>query len=148
MHVKSMDHLDCTKFLEAHRLGHLACSVGNQPYVVPIHYALKNTSLYSFSMPGKKVDIMRQNPHVSVLVEDLADGSEWKSVVVAGHFEELPDRIGSKIERDHAWSLLSQHANWWEPGSLKPVDEPILNFAEHLFYRIVIDDVSGREAVG
>jgi nitroimidazol reductase NimA-like FMN-containing flavoprotein (pyridoxamine 5'-phosphate oxidase superfamily) len=73
---------------EAHRLGRLACCIDNQPFVVPIYYVLKNTYLYSFSMPGKKVDIMRQNPRVSLLVEEIAEGGTWKSVIAAGHFEE------------------------------------------------------------
>ncbi|HEY5817178.1 MAG TPA: pyridoxamine 5'-phosphate oxidase family protein [Mesorhizobium sp.] len=147
MRVQTMGNLECTKFLEAHRLGHLACCIDNQPYVVPIYYALRNIYVYSFTMPGKKVDIMRHNPRVSLLVEEIAEDGTWKSVIAAGHFEELPDRIGFKIELDHAWSELSTHVNWWEPGSLKPDAETTSSHSDHLFYRIVIDELSGREAV-
>lgn len=28
-----------------------------------------------------------------------------------GRYEELPERIGYKRQRDYAWSLLSKHAN-------------------------------------
>ena len=146
MLLQTMSALECTGFLESHRLGHLACSLNDRPYVVPIYFAARNSFLYSFSMPGRKIDIMRQNPRVSILVEEFSESRRWKSVVAEGQFEELPDRIGSKIERDHAWSLLSRYANWWEPGSLKPVAEPTPAHLEHLFYRIVIDEVSGRQA--
>lgn len=147
MRVLTMSKLQSVKFLETQRLGHLACSVNDRPYVVPIHYALKNNAIYSFSMPGRKIEIMRENPYAAMVVEHFSAGRAWKSVIVQGRFEELPDRIGSKIEREQAWSLLSKHANWWEPGGLKPVAGPISDHSEHLFYRIVIDEVSGREAV-
>lgn len=71
----------------------------------------------------------------------------WKSVIAVEHFEELPDRIGFKRERDHAWSLLSQHANWWEPGALKPVSSPLGDHSPHVFFRIHTDRMSGRESV-
>jgi nitroimidazol reductase NimA-like FMN-containing flavoprotein (pyridoxamine 5'-phosphate oxidase superfamily) len=148
MQVRTMTALECTKFLESHRLGHLACSLDDKPYVVPIYYALRNNNLYSFSMPGKKVDIMQANPHVALLVEEFSEGRAWKSVMVEGRFEPLPDRVGSKVERDHAWSLLSKYANWWEPGSLKPIAPALADHSEHLFYRIVVEELSGREAVG
>ena len=51
----------------------------------------------------------------------------------------------SKRERDHAWSLLSKHANWWEPGGLKPV--AAAPASSHLFYRIRIVRLTGRQAV-
>ena len=46
-------------------------------------------------------------------------GSGMESVVVDGRYEELPDRIGHKLERDHAWSLLSKHADLVGTGRLQ-----------------------------
>ena len=54
--------------------------------------------------------------------------------------------IGHKREREHAWSLLSQHANWWEPGGLKPVVPPTSNAPLPVFFRIAVEHLSGREA--
>ena len=88
---------------------------------------------------------MRQNPQVCLQVDDFKQDRGWKSVVVYGAYEELPDRIGSKRERDHAWSLLSKHANWWEPGGLKPVTASPAS--SHVFYRIGIERLTGRQAV-
>lgn len=48
----------------------------------------------------------------------------------------MPDEIGRKRERDHAWLLLSKPTGWWEPGS-----RPILS---EIFFRIV-DWMSKRE---
>ena len=125
----------------------MACAKDGQPYVVPITFSFFGNYLYSFSMPGQKVDWMRINPKVCIQIDEFGEGRAWKSVVINGVFEELPDRIGFKHEREHAWSLLSRHANWWEPGALKPVTPPLATKSPHLFYRIVILHITGRQAI-
>ncbi|RWB32414.1 MAG: pyridoxamine 5'-phosphate oxidase family protein [Mesorhizobium sp.] len=146
MIVRTLSILECTTLLAMHRLAHLACAKNGQPYVVPIYYAYADSHLYAFSMVGKKVEWMRANPRVCIQVNEWGKGREWKSVVVDGRYEELPDRIGHEAVRDHAWSLLSKHFDWWEPGGLKPVIPPISDHLPHVFYRILVDQMSGREA--
>jgi nitroimidazol reductase NimA-like FMN-containing flavoprotein (pyridoxamine 5'-phosphate oxidase superfamily) len=147
MIVKELNRDECAAVLSASRLARLACSRDGQPYVVPIHYAFADDYLYSFSMPGRKIDWMRENPMVCAQIDDLGSSRNWRSVVVYGLYEELPDRIGSKRERDHAWSLLEKHANWWEPGGLKPVPQPMATASTHLFYRIRVTSMSGRQGI-
>ena len=143
MWMRELTPAECAELLAAHRLAHLACSKDGQPYVVPIHYAWSDNALYAFSLPGRKVEWMRTNPLVSVLVEVHDSGRGWTSVVAN---EELPDRIGFKRQRDRAWSLLSAHANWWEPGGLKPAIPMPSPSEPPVFFRISIDQTSGREA--
>lgn len=148
MRIRSLSAAECGEVLAANRVGRLACARNGQPYVVPIHFAYADKHLYVFSMLGKKVEWMRANPLVSIVVEEHGVRRDWRSVVVDGRYDELPDRIGTKREREYAWSLLSQHVNWWEPGALKPVKPP-LSLAEstdHVFFRILVDQLSGREA--
>ena len=147
MIVEEIDREDCIAILAASRVARLACSKDRQPYVVPIHYAFDDEHLYSFSMPGQKIEWMRGNPLVCVQVDELTSSRNWRSVVVYGVYEELPDRIGSKRERDRAWLLLEKHANWWEPGGLKPTQQPIATASPHVFYRIRISRLSGRQAL-
>ncbi|KXF75648.1 flavin-nucleotide-binding protein [Paramesorhizobium deserti] len=146
MWIRTLSDPDCTRVLASNHLGRLACVNDGRPYIVPIYYAYSNNCLYAFSMPGKKIDAMRENPLVSVLVEQQDGGREWKSVLASGRYEELPDRVGYKVERDHAWSLLSRHAFWWEPGALKPVTPPVSDHSPHVFFCIHIEQISGREA--
>ena len=143
MIIKELTEQECTAVLRASSLGYLACAKDGRPYVVPITFAFADHGIYSFSMLGQKIEWMRGNPRVCLQVGDFGEGRGWKSVVVQGAYEELPDRIGSKRERDHAWSLLSKHANWWEPGGLKPV--PAAG-TSHVFYRIRIETLTGRRA--
>ncbi|MFD2055416.1 pyridoxamine 5'-phosphate oxidase family protein [Mesorhizobium calcicola] len=147
MLIRTLSVLECTKLLTANRVGHLACAKDGQPYVVPIHYAHSDNHLYAFSMLGKKIEWMRANPLVCVQVDERGEGRTWRSVVVHGRYQELPDRIGHKVERDHAWSMLSKHADWWEPGALKPVEPSLADSTPHVFFRIHIEQLSGREAM-
>ena len=144
MIITEMDRTGCMALLRSSRHGRLACAKDGQPYVVPITFAEEGNYLYGFSLVGQKVLWMRENPKVCVQVDEFGETRGWRSVVVYGRYEELPDRIGWKTQREHAWSLLSREADWWEPGGIKPVPEPP---TPHLFYRIIIDDVSGRQAV-
>ncbi|WP_315928659.1 pyridoxamine 5'-phosphate oxidase family protein [Mesorhizobium sp. SP-1A] len=148
MWIRTLTTLECTKLLSAERLGRLACAAEGKPYVVPIYYAFQDYHLYAFSMPGRKIDLMRANPQVCVQVDARGEGRGWQSVILEGSYEELPDRIGFKRERDHAWSLLSKHSDWWEPGALKPVGGPqqVLSHSPHIFFRVVVSELSGREA--
>lgn len=145
MHVRTLSNNECTHLLTANWMGFLACSKKDQPYIVPIHYAYADAHIYAFSMPGRKIEYMRANPLVSMLVDRRGEGRGWTSVLAEGRYEELPDRIGHKVALDHAWSLLSKHNDWWEPGALKPVELPISDHSQHVFFRILVDRVSGRQ---
>lgn len=136
---------DCIEVIKANRLAHLACAREGQPYVVPIYYAYAEPYAYSFTMPGQKLDWMRGNPSVCLQVDDRTQGV-WRSVLVTGRFEELPDKVGHKRERDRAWQLLSQHANWWEPGAVRPDPAAFSDHSPHVFYRVFLEEVSGRSA--
>jgi nitroimidazol reductase NimA-like FMN-containing flavoprotein (pyridoxamine 5'-phosphate oxidase superfamily) len=140
MVIKELGEQECAAVLRASHFGHLACAKDNRPYVVPITFAFADNQIYSFSALGQKVEWMRKNPQVCLQVDDFGKDSAWKSVVVQGLFEELPDRIGSKLQREHAWSVLSKEANWWEPGGLKPIT--VAGASEHVFYRIGIDGMT------
>ena len=147
MIVKDLSPAECLDLVAASRTARLACSLDGQPYVVPVTVAFEANGLYSFSMPGQKIDWMRANPKVCALFEQHGQKREWRSVVAYGTFEELPDKIGFKRERDRAWEMLQQQVNWWEPGGLKPVPGPMVSASTHLFYRIDIDRMTGRQAV-
>ena len=60
------------------------------------------------------VNVLAKHGHQVLTAASGVDGIDLAN-------EELPDVIGHKRERERAWSLLSRHANWWEPGGLKPL---------------------------
>jgi nitroimidazol reductase NimA-like FMN-containing flavoprotein (pyridoxamine 5'-phosphate oxidase superfamily) len=146
MLVNVMTPDECIAVVANGRMGNLACARDNHPYIVPIYYAFSENHLYSFSMPGQKIDWMRSNPHVCVQVDSFSDQTHWQSVVMHGIYRELPDTPDTQHDREHAWFLLQQHADWWEPGSLKPTPQPMIDSPTHLFYRIAIETMTGRRS--
>jgi nitroimidazol reductase NimA-like FMN-containing flavoprotein (pyridoxamine 5'-phosphate oxidase superfamily) len=146
MRIRGLSESECKAVLAAQSVARLACTNNWRPYIVPIRYVYADDAIYAFSLPGKKIEWMRFNPLVCLLVEEKLQGRAWKSAVVDGRYEELPERISHKNEREHAWSLLSKHANWWEPGALKPETSLPSDCSPPVFFRILIEEISGREA--
>ena len=146
MFIQEMSESDCSKALATARLGRLACSHDNQPYVVPIYFVYEEPYLYGFTTLGQKVEWMRSNPLVCVELGEIENSEEWTSILIFGRYEELPDTPEGKQVRLHAHALLQEHGSWWEPGAASYLhrnrDLPLTP----IFYRIHIDRITGRRA--
>jgi uncharacterized protein len=167
MLIQDMSKSECLRILAGTRLGRLACASENQPYVVPIYFVYEAPYLYSVTTPGQKVEWMRSNPLVCVELDEVDDSDQWTSIVIFGQYEELPNTpeweqqrldaqeslrraarptLTSSPEKTHAYSLLQEHAQWWEPGCASSTHrnpkQPIIP----IFYRIRIDRITGRRA--
>jgi uncharacterized protein len=51
----------------------LGCCRDSKPYVIPVNYFFDDEVVYIHSMPGRKIEIMRANPHVCLQVDELED---------------------------------------------------------------------------
>jgi uncharacterized protein len=103
---------ECSAFRKRASLGRLGCSYENQPYVVPIRFAYDNGYLYLFCTFGQKVKWMRVSPKVCVQTDQIENHCEWTSVIVNGHYKELPVPQYT-VERKHASSPLAKRSHWW-----------------------------------
>src|SRR6187402_3918508 len=81
--------------------GHLACSQGDQPYVVPIYFAYDGVDIFIYTTEGKKSAAMDSNPKVCLQVEEFLENSMWRSVVVIGEAHQIADQT----ERESAIDL-------------------------------------------
>ena len=144
MTIEELNADDCFNVLQQARTGVLACSHHDRPYAVPIQIAYDERKIYAFSLEGKKIEIMRANPQVCLLVQEKKGPRDWYTVVACGRFEEFRDEDGFAGEMHHAWSLLQRNSEWWEPGAIKPEgygnDRPY----KHVFFGIWIEEISGR----
>jgi nitroimidazol reductase NimA-like FMN-containing flavoprotein (pyridoxamine 5'-phosphate oxidase superfamily) len=131
--------------LASTHLGRLACSLLMQPYIVPIHFAYQDNFLYSLSMPGQKIDWMRANPLVCVEADQMRR-ERWTTVVVLGRYEELPDTVEMRDEREIALRLLQQRPGWWEPGGVRMLQGDRDFALVPVYYRIEIAQITGRHA--
>ena len=152
MVIQELTRQESLDMLARTRLGRLACAQGNQPYVVPLYFALSSNylhapnCLYGFSTVGQKIAWMRANPLVSVEVEEVVSSQQWVSVIVSGRYEELPDTPEWQSEREFAWSLLKQHAAWWEPGYARTILHGTERAMVPVFFRIHVERITGHRA--
>jgi len=121
------------------RIGRLGCVDDGEPYVVPINYMFEEGSIYSHSLPGRKIDAMRAHPRVCLQVDQIDDNFHWRSAIAFGNFEEI-DR-----PRDRPvilGKLLSRFPQ------LTPVESMIVQDAaapDSVVFRIIVDRITGVE---
>jgi nitroimidazol reductase NimA-like FMN-containing flavoprotein (pyridoxamine 5'-phosphate oxidase superfamily) len=143
MVIEAMNDQECRGMLARTEIVRLACALDNQPYIVPIRIDVEGDFLYAYATVGQKIEWMRQNPKVCVEVDDFTSCVEWASLIVFGHYEELPNAPDYGDSRRIAERLFQRHAMWWEPAAV-PVaaHDPRSPVA----FRIRIVQINGRRA--
>lgn len=127
-------------------IGRLACTDGEQPYIVPISFTYDGVYIYGQTNMGKKLEMIRKNPNVCFEVDQMMDMRNWQSVVIYGEFEELKNKeaaAGRDILFEKEFSLLTNtsiHAHEHEVTSVLYEDVRI----KGILFRIKIKKVSGR----
>jgi len=142
MLISAMTEQECREVFAQASFGRLACSLGDQPYVVPVCFAYEEDSVYVFSTVGKKIEWMRANPKVCVQIDAITNQSQWVSVIANGRYEELTEpQFGS--ERDHARTLLEKRNQWWLNALAERRIESSDESIAPLFFRVRIDSMTG-----
>ena len=147
MQIEELSRPASLDLLTRVRFGRLACAKESQPYVTPVHYAYQEGCIYGFTTVGQKVEWMRDNPLVCVEVDDVKSSQQWSSVVVFGRYEELPNSAEWQSTRERVHHLLTQREIWWEPGFAKTIVHGTTRSLIPVFYRIVIDQITGHRAL-
>ena len=125
--------------IKAGKVGRLGCIDNDEPYVVPINYLVDEGSIYSHSLPGKKIDALRSNPRACLQVDHIYDDFHWRSAIAFGNFEEI-DR--SRDRRAILEKLLARFPQ------LTPVESRIVQDAaapDSVVFRIIVDHITGVE---
>lgn len=70
----------------------------------------------------------------------------WTSVIADGAVRGAPGK--DRLQASEGLRLVAseQARQWWEPGALKPGSIPSDSDLKHVFLRVVIEEVSGRQA--
>jgi hypothetical protein len=147
MLIEELTKQESVDLLTRARLGRLACAHETQPYIVPIYFAYDNGYLYSFSTVGQKIEWMQLNPNVCVEVDEVVSPQQWMSVIVLGHYQELPNIPEWRDAREYAHGkLLQRNAIWWQPGYAKTILHDAERPLAPVFYRIDVVQITGRRA--
>ena len=146
MRIVELSHDECKELLNRVSVGRLACSLENQPYVVPVCFAYEPEYLYVFSTVGQKIEWMRQNPRVCLQADEIGSRSSWTSVLVNGTYVELrePQYIA---EREHARERLEQYSAWWRTPLAERREHTRDLSMEPVFFRIDIASMSGLRSI-
>ena len=81
-------------------------------------------------------------------MDEVVSPQQWVSVVVFGHYEEIPNSPESRGAREYARKKLQRrNAIWWEPGYAKTVQHDTERPLEPFFYRIHVEQITGHRAV-
>ena len=137
-----MTPAEAMEFLTEEKVGHLAVVDGEEPYVSPISYVIRERTLYFRSRPGRRLSALGANPRLCIeasVVDDEAN--TWTSVCVWGNAEIVTD---PNTDADVVAMLLSKYAD---------ASEAVLSFAsgpdlgeEAAVVSVDIDTVTGRRS--
>ena len=118
--------------------GVLSMVSGQEPYAVPIIYGWDGTQFVFANGPGRKVDVLKANPEVCLVVAEVEGyGQNWKSVVVRGRIE----WVEGTIDRIAAFNLLRKQI----PFTAQRVSDAS-KIASAPVARIIPTEITGRMA--
>jgi hypothetical protein len=87
--MKQLDEAEAKKLLSKCGVGRLGCVDNDEPYVVPINYLFEDGIIYSHSLPGRKIDVLRAHPRACLQADEIENDFQWRSVIAFGKFEEI-----------------------------------------------------------
>jgi nitroimidazol reductase NimA-like FMN-containing flavoprotein (pyridoxamine 5'-phosphate oxidase superfamily) len=128
-----MTDYEVEALLGRQRIGRIACSTNDRPYVVPITYAYDGTYVYAYSGLGRKIDVMREQPLVCFEVDEVDGDASWRCVVAEGVYEELTE----EDTRHEALARLAADGAQVVPRSLNGSHRLVV-------FRIRLTERSGR----
>jgi nitroimidazol reductase NimA-like FMN-containing flavoprotein (pyridoxamine 5'-phosphate oxidase superfamily) len=135
--MKTLSYDEARRLFDTARVARLGCIVNGRPYVVPISCYLDGDRLYSHSLPGMKIDGLRENPAACVQVDEIESDINWRSAIAFGKYEEV---VNPSERADALVKLLRKFP------MLTPVESAIsMDGAAPpvIVFRINIDRISG-----
>lgn len=84
-----LNSIQIDNLLKSQVIGRVGCTADSKTYVVPITYAYDGKYIYSHTVEGMKIRMMRQNPQVCFEVDEIVNMANWQSAIVWGKYEEL-----------------------------------------------------------
>ena len=126
----------------------LGLAADNRPYVVPLCFGYRDRTLYVHSATeGRKVEMVRENPHVCVEFdvdqevlparEPCACGMRYRSVIAFGNASVVEDLA----EKRRAFDLIMEH--YGGGASSGYPDRMVENI---LIIKIEIEQMTGKQA--
>jgi uncharacterized protein len=90
--IDEMSSKEILELLQKVGYGHLGCIHEGKPYVLPMHYYLKDSLIYLFTTEGMKTHDMEVNSAVCLQVESISNLEQWQSAIVTGRAERIQEQ--------------------------------------------------------
>lgn len=106
--IPKMEKQEYDKLIEEGYVSRIAFQGEKYPYIAPFLYVFDGRFLYFLSTKyGKKMNLFRESPYVSVEVEKYSkDLSCYTFVTMQGRIEEVTDSIEKKLIREKFVDLI------------------------------------------
>ncbi len=145
--IAKMSQVQIKLFLAQQVIARIGCSADGKPYVVPVYFAYDDRTIYCQSREGMKLKIMRKNPLVCLLVDDIANFSNWRSAVVWGKFTELTTasavRKAASVMEAQFFPLPTGGQVSHSPDSSR-APEVVEKGLKAIYFQVKITEMSGR----
>ena len=136
------------QLLKDNYIGHLSFIAGDWPYSIPItyYYSKGQNTIISYAAEGHKIRSMRENPNVSLEVNEIDSVSHWKSVLVHGKFEELTGIDAKYYLHEFAEGVKSllRRKEKKHVQAISEFSSKIESAELPIVYRIIIDDMTAK----
>lgn len=106
--IPQMDRKEYDQLIIDEYVCRIAFKGEKHPYIAPFLYVFDGKYMYFLSTKyGKKIELFKQNPHVSVEVDRYSrDLSEYSFVTLLGRLVEVKDDTQKKIIRENFVQLI------------------------------------------
>lgn len=132
--------------LSSQSVGRLACTDGEQPYIVPVTYVYDGTYIFGQTNEGMKLKMLRKNPKVCFEVDSMIDMRNWQSVIILGKFEELKNmkaKEAREILFEHVYELMTSSSIHTFGHEING-DVDNRTRIKNCMYRIIMKKITGR----
>lgn len=142
--IDEMNSTEIHELLHQVGYGHLGCIHEGKPYVMPMHYYLRDSDIYLFTTEGMKTHDIDANPEICLQVEKLQDPLHWCSVIVNGR----ADRLTEPQDIDRAMQFIKKHNSKLSPAISRTWIDSWGRAEVIAIYRIHPSEMTGRTTDG
>ena len=143
LEIRDMSGGEMTALLSRAAYGHLGVARDGHPYVVPMHYAFDGEDIYFFTTEGTKTEFIEANHEVCFQVEEVADASRWRSVMLTGRAK----RLAKSEEVERAMQLITERNPTLTPALNRTEIGAWKRLANIAVYRVRPEALYGRTTV-
>lgn len=138
--IRNLNKDECRQFLKENSFGYVGCNDGYNTYIYPTGYFFDEKHIICQSMPGSKIDIMRQNKRVCFQVDSNYGNSDYKTVMILGEYSEINDLTQRYNAIRFFVNKMINLETFHEQETLVKQNKTI----KPVIYRIIIDEITGK----